>query len=33
VIYTVEKPNGGWADVAGTDGHSSELTAAPAPAQ
>ena len=28
VIYTVEKANGGWADVDGTDGRPSELAEA-----
>jgi hypothetical protein len=33
VTYTVEKENGGWADVAETEAHSSDLAAeAPAPA-
>ena len=32
VIYTVEKENGGWADVAGTEDHSSEAAEAQAPA-
>ncbi len=28
VVYTVEKPNGGWADVAGADGPLTDLAAA-----
>jgi hypothetical protein len=31
VVYTVEKANGGWADVAGADGLCTELAAAEAP--
>ena len=32
VTYTVEKPNGGWADVAGTEGDTSDLAEARSPA-
>ncbi len=33
VTYTVEKQNGGWADVAGADGRPSDLAEAGAPAE